>query len=82
MKNNLLSYSVTARTVTKNVCEFLDALALTAVSGYSIYEALQPNHKSFWYKGLLIAGVLIALQAFVLLVKHFNKPDPKYTKQV
>lgn len=64
----------TTKVVLKNVSEFVDAAALAAVSGYAIYEALQSNHKSFWYKALLIAGVLIALQAFVLLVKHFNKP--------
>lgn len=64
----------TAKTVLKNLSEFLDAAALAAVSGYSIDEALK--HQTFWYKVLLVAGVLIALQAFVLLVKHFNKPQP------
>jgi len=76
IKDNLDYYGSTIKTVSKNVAEFCDAAALSAVSGYSIYEALQPAHKSFWYKALLVAGVLIALQAFVLLVKHFNKPTP------
>lgn len=74
IKDNLDYYGSSIKTVTKNVCEFADAAALAGVSGYSIYEALQPAHKTFWYRALLVAGVLIALQAFVLLVKHFNRP--------
>jgi len=62
----------TAKVIWKNFIELMDAVCLTAVSGYSIYEALR--HTQLWYKALLFAGVVIALQAFVLLVKHFNKP--------
>jgi hypothetical protein len=72
VKDNLNNYGTTIKTVCKNVAEFADGLALAAVSGYAIYEALK--HTSYWYKALLVAGVLIALQAFVLLVRHFNKP--------
>lgn len=59
------------RNVVKNLCEFVDAACLAGVSGYSIIEALK--HKGeFRYEVLLFAGLVIALQAFVLLVKHFN----------
>lgn len=75
IKNWFVTNWNTTKVVAKNVAEFTDAAALTAVSGYSIYEALK--HSSVWYRGLLVAGVLIALQAFVLLVRHFNKPVSK-----
>lgn len=61
---------VTTKTVLKNVGEFVDASCLAAVSGFAITEALR--HSGFWYKALLFAGVVIALQAFILLVRHFN----------
>jgi hypothetical protein len=61
------------KTITKNVFEFTDGICLASVSGFSIYEAL--NHRSMWYKALLFAGLVIALQAFVLLVRHFNKAN-------
>ena len=61
------------KTVSKNVFEFADATALSAVSGFSIYQSL--HHTSVWYKALLVAGVLIALQAAILLVRHFNKSN-------
>jgi hypothetical protein len=67
----------TTKVVLKNLGEFTDAVCLTAVSGYAIYEALQKNHRTFAYKLLLVAGCVIALQAFVLLVRHFNKPEAK-----
>lgn len=63
------------RTVTTNAVEFLDAACLAGVSGYAIYSAL--TKQTIWYKLLLFAGMVIALQAFVLLVKHFNKPVGK-----
>lgn len=64
----------TTKVVWNNATEFIDAACLAGVSAYAIYESLQQNHKSFWYRTLLLAGCLIAIQAFVLLVKHFNKP--------
>jgi hypothetical protein len=74
IKDNLDYYGKSIKTVSKNVAEFCDAAALAGVSGYSIYESIKPEHSTFWYRGLLVGAVLIALQAFVLLVKHFNKP--------
>lgn len=71
VKDKIKQDVATTKTVVKNVAEFVDAVALTAVSVYSIFEGL--HHKTFWYRALLVAGVLIALQAFVLLVRHFNK---------
>lgn len=59
------------RNVVKNLCEFVDAACLAGVSGYAITEALK-HHGKFWYELLLFAGLVIALQAFVLLVRHFN----------
>jgi hypothetical protein len=60
-----------AKIICKNFAEFLDASCLTAVSTYAIYESLR--HKGWLYGVLLFAGLVIALQAFVLLVRHFNK---------
>lgn len=59
------------KTTWKNFAEFADAAALASVSGYAIFQAI--HNKGYWYKALFFAGALIALQAFVLLVKHFNK---------
>jgi uncharacterized membrane protein YraQ (UPF0718 family) len=69
---------VTVQTVWKNFVEFLDGACLAVVSGFAIYESLT-NHgfKKIWAYGLLFAGVVIALQATVLLAKHFNKPVGK-----
>lgn len=74
IKENLDYYGSSVKTVLKNVCEFTEASALSVVSGYAIYQALHLMSHSFWYKGLLLAGVIIALMAFVLLVRHFNRP--------
>lgn len=64
----------TLRTVSKNVAEFVDATCLAVVSGFAIYQArYNRNLKSLWASVLLFAGLVIALQAFVLLVRHFNK---------
>jgi hypothetical protein len=71
MKNKILTNVTTTKTVLKNVSEFVDAACLAAVSGFAIFTALK-HLDSNWYKALLFAGVVIALQAFVLLVKHFN----------
>lgn len=70
MKDKILSNVTTTKTVLKNVSEFVDAACLSAVSGFAVSEGLK--HTGFWYKALLFAGVVIALQAFVLLVRHFN----------
>lgn len=65
---------VTTKTVLKNVIEFVDASCLAAVSGFAIFIALK-HLQGNWYKALLFAGVVIALQAFILLVRHFNHPN-------
>ncbi len=59
------------KVIARNFGEFIDAVALTSVSGYAVYQGV--NHTDVWYRALLLAGVLIALQAFGLLVRHFNK---------
>jgi hypothetical protein len=66
----------TAKVVWKNFLEFTDATCLAVVSGYAIYEAL--HHKGdFWYMALILAASIIAVQAFVLFVRHLNKPGTK-----
>lgn len=67
LKKNWLA----VKTVSKNFAEFLDASCLLAVSGFSGYEAL--HNSGIWYKLLMFASAVIGLQAFVLLVRHFNK---------
>ena len=62
-----------AKVVTKNFLEFTDAACLAAVSGWAIHSALRAGAEG-WYMLLLVAGCVIALQAAVLLVRHFNKP--------
>jgi ABC-type transport system involved in cytochrome c biogenesis permease subunit len=65
------------KTCWSNAQELVDAACLGAVSGYSIYESLQKGHTSGWYKALLVAGIVIALQALSLFVRHLNKPVAK-----
>lgn len=62
------------KVVTKNIAEFVDATCLAIVSGFAIYQAHFGNlHLSKVYSDVLMfAGLVIALQAFVLLVRHFN----------
>ena len=61
----------TTKVVVKNLVELVDAVALAAVAGFAIYSSL--GETANWYKALLGAGVLIAVQATLLLVRHFNK---------
>jgi hypothetical protein len=75
VKTTVVKHWKTTTVVTKNVLEFADAAALAAVSGFAIYSSY--NKQSYWYKALLLAGVLISLQAFVLLVRTFNKAPVK-----
>lgn len=60
--------------VAKNLAEFVDAACLAIVSGFAIYQAhFNKLHMGRFYGYvLLFAGLVIALQAFVLLVRHFN----------
>lgn len=75
IKNWFIRNWKTTKIVVTNALEFLDAACLAGVSGFAIYSALTKH--TIWYKVLLFAGCVIALQAFVLLVKHFNKPVGK-----
>lgn len=59
--------------VCNNVAEFLDACFLATVSGYAIYVFVHTADKTLWDWALGLSGVAIALQAFLLLVKHFNR---------
>ena len=60
-----------AKRVIKNLSELVDAACIAGVTGFGIYEALKHNG-NHWYELLLFAGLLVALQAFVLLVRFFN----------
>ena len=64
------------KTVFHNLVEFTDAACLGITSGFAIYQArTNTGLKHLWANVLLFAGLVIALQAFVLLVRHFNKPN-------
>lgn len=56
-----------------NVVEFLDAVFLGVVSGFAIYTYYHTIHRTLWSLVLGLSGVAIALQAFILLAKHFAK---------
>lgn len=60
-----------SKNVTISVSEFVNGLCLLAVSVFSINEALE-HRDSLWYKGLFVAGAVIALQGLSLLARHFN----------
>lgn len=62
------------KTVCTNVAEFVDAACLATVSGFAIYQAHwgKLGLSKVWADVLLFAGLVIALQAALLLVKHFN----------
>lgn len=64
------------KTVATNLAEFVDAACLAIVSGFAIYQAHfgKLGLTKLWSDVLLFAGLVIALQAFILLVKHFNHP--------
>jgi hypothetical protein len=81
IKDWFVKYWNIAVTVGRNIAELADAVALAGVSGFAIHQALQANHvQSYWYRSLLCGGVLIALKAFWLLVKHFNHPVAEVKK--
>lgn len=75
VKDSLVKSLSTVKVIWKNFVEFLDAVCLATVSGYAIYMSLNDKGmRKLWAYALLTAGVVIALQAFLLLVRHFNKP--------
>lgn len=65
----------TTQLVAKNVLELTDAAALAGVAGFAIYKSL--GETAIAYRVLLFAGVLIALQAALLLVRSLNKQPVK-----
>lgn len=65
----------TTQVVVKNVVELVNAIALAGVAGFSIHQSL--NEQSVWYRVLLFAGVLIAVQASALFIKSLNKKPVK-----
>lgn len=75
MKDKIKKQADTTKTVVANAAEFLDATAFGVVAGWAIYSGLK--NEGNWYKVLLAFGVLVALQAFRLLVKHLNKVPAK-----
>lgn len=62
-----------ATTILKNIGEFLDAVSFTAVALFAVYFAFTHRAENKWYYGLLAAGLIVSVQAFGLLVKHFSK---------
>lgn len=76
IKDNITRNWKTTKIVGRNLLEFTDAICLTAISGYAITEAFAQRNE-FWYQLLLFAGLVVAIQAFLLLVKNFNKQPAK-----
>lgn len=74
VKESVKSNVNTTRVVVKNFVEFLDAACLTIVAAFTLYQARTNGDLKTVYSWILtFASVVIALQAFVLLVRHFNK---------
>lgn len=61
------------KTLAKNVGEFLDAVSFTAVALFTLYVSFTKRDESNWYYGLLAAGLIVTVQAFALLKRHFSK---------
>lgn len=61
------------KTLARNVGEFLDAVSFTAVALFTLYVSFVKRGESNWYWGLLAAALIVAVQAFGLLIKHFKK---------
>src|SRR3990167_9664525 len=73
IKTGVATQVETVKVVTRNAVEFVDAVCLAGVAGFAVYTGL--HNEGMWYQLLLFAGVAISLQAFLLLVKHFNKVE-------
>lgn len=72
MKDKAKNKVEDTKTVLRNIGEFVDAVAFTAVALYTVFSAF--NHRDgVWHKALLLAGVIVSFQSFRLLVKHFKK---------
>lgn len=61
------------KTLARNVGEFLDAVSFTAVALFTLYVSFVKRGESNWYWALLAAGLIVSIQAFALLKKHFSK---------
>lgn len=79
-KSAVSNFTATTRNVWANASEFVNASCLAAVSGYSGYQALQ-HIKDNWYRALLFASVVIALEALTLYLRHFNRPAAPVKKK-
>ena len=62
-----------AKSVVKNVEEFVTAVAFTVVSIFAVYTGYAHRTENNWYYGLLASGLLVSFQAFKLLLQHFSK---------
>lgn len=79
-KNTVSEFIATTKNIWANASEFVNASCLAAVSGYAGYQALH-NLQDNWYKALLFASIVIALEALTLYVRHFNRaPVPAKKK--
>jgi len=74
VKKSVQKHWSTTKVVTKNVVDLANATALVGVAGFAIYESI--HERGVWYRVLLLAGVLIAVEGAHLLLKHFNQ-EPK-----
>lgn len=73
MKDKAKKQVTTVKTVLKNVAEFVDAVAFTAVALFSVFTGFTNREENNWYYGLLAAGLVVSIQAFALLIRHFKK---------
>lgn len=73
VKDKAKATKETTQTVVQNVGEFLDAISFTVVALFTVFTAFDHRDESYWYKALLLAGLVVSFQAFRLLVRHFNK---------
>lgn len=59
--------------ITKNVTEFTVASAMVIVSAHSGYSAKTEPHVTAFTYVLAASAAVIAVYAFIQLVRHFNK---------
>lgn len=79
IKETVKSNVYTTKVIVHNAVEFLDAACLGIVSGFAIYQALHDKSlHQIWAKVLLFAGLVIALQAALLFIRHLNNPKAPF----
>lgn len=60
--------------ITRNLEQLVEASALSLVSGFALYQAYQnPLLNRYFAKVLFIAGLLIAVRAAALFIKHLDR---------